>query len=75
MPYYPIFPGELYVVDCTNATALNQIHVNQAMTDSLHVANTSTPVTGDTGHFVPISLGPTTTQLIGYFCKVGQKAS
>lgn len=67
----PIFggPEQLFIVDCTNVTATNQIYKRQALTNSTTIANTSTDTTANTGVFVPIALvgGVGGTQMLGYF--------
>lgn len=62
-------PGQLFVVDCTNVTAANQLYKRQGLTNSVTIANTSSDTTGNTGIFVPIGLvgGIGGTQMLGYF--------
>jgi len=69
--YEPILPQNLYVIDCHSTTNVNQIHKNHEMFDSLNLDNTSSSVSAPDAVFVATALGPSTTQLIGYFVKVG----
>ncbi len=62
-------PQHLYIVDCTNNTAANQLYARQALTNSSTIANTSSDTTGNTGVFVPIAQvgAATDKKLLGYF--------
>lgn len=66
--------AQLWIVDCTNATAANQLCKAQAMTDARTVANTSTAITTTLGVFIPLAIVGATTdnKLMGYFVSVGQ---
>lgn len=69
-----IGPAQLWIVDCTNATAANQLLKAQAMTDARTVANTSTAITTTLGVFIPLAIvgASTDNKLMGYFVSVGQ---
>lgn len=72
----PIYQGMLFVVDCTNTTAVNQLNKVQAMTDARTVANTSTHIATTLGVFMPVALyGSLGTQLLGYFIKLSGVAA
>ena len=62
------------VVDCTAATAANQIHKDHLMTDSNNVNNTSTTSTSLNGVFHALGqVGATSNnKLYGYFIRSGQ---
>jgi len=73
--YVPLVTGAVFVeADCTNATALNQLHKDHVMTDSNFVNNTSTTSTTNAGVFHALgivgALGG--TKLYGYFTRSGQ---
>lgn len=73
--FVPLITGAVFVVaDCTNVTALNQLHKNHLMTDSNFVNNTSTTNTSLNGVFHALgivgALGG--TKLYGYFIRSGQ---
>lgn len=73
--YYPIVTGAGFVVaDCTNVTALNQLHKDHLMTDSNYVNNTSTTSTAKEGVFHALGIVGAVggTQLYGYFIRSGQ---
>lgn len=67
-------PQQLWIVDCTNNTAANQLNKAHAMTDATAVANTSTHEGSTAGVFVAISTvgAAADKKLIGYFLKIGQ---
>ena len=62
-------PKYLYIIDCTNNTAANQLYSRQPLTNSSTLANASTDTTGNTGVFVPIAIVGATTdkKMLGYF--------
>lgn len=62
-------PQHLYIADCTNNTASNQLYARQALTDAGTVANSSTDTSTNTGVFVPIAIvgAATDKKLLGYF--------
>lgn len=73
--YVPIVTGAVFVVaDCTNVTAVNQLHKDHLMTDSNYVNNTSTTSTTDSGVFHALGIVGAVggTQLYGYFIRSGQ---
>ena len=65
---------QLWVADCTNATNVDQLYKAQALTDSTHLANTSTAVATELGVFIPIGVA-SATELIGYFAMTSQVVS
>jgi hypothetical protein len=73
----PIYPGQLYLCDCTNNTATNQLLKNQLMTDAGTIANSSSTTATTLAIFVPVAIygANTDKKLIGYFVKVGQVAT
>lgn len=76
--YLPLVNGAVFVVaDCTNVTAVNQLHKDHAMTDHLNVNNTSTSSTSDTGVFHALGIVGAVggTKLYGYFTRIGQVVS
>jgi len=66
--------SQLFVVDCTNNTAANQLNKTQAMTDSGTVNNTSTENTTTAGVFMALAIVGVASdkKLLGYFVKLGQ---
>lgn len=73
--YYPVITGAVMVVaDCTNVTAVNQLHKDHVMTDSNFVNNTSTTSVATTGVFHALGIVGAVggTQLYGYFIRSGQ---
>lgn len=73
----PIYPSQLYLCDCTNNTAANQLLKNQLMTDAGTIANSSSNTATTLAIFVPVAIygAATDKKLIGYFAKVGQVAT
>jgi hypothetical protein len=69
--------SQLWIVDCTNVTAANQLMKAQAMTDARTVANTSSAITTTLGVFVPLAIVGATTdkKLMGFFVSLGQVAA
>lgn len=67
-------PQQLWIVDCTNNTAADQLYKGQLLTNSGTVANTSTAIIINTGIFIPIAIIGVATdkKLLGYFCVHGQ---
>lgn len=67
-------PSQLFIADCTNNTATNQLYKTQAMTDAATVNNSSTENTTTAGVFFPIAISGAATdkKLIGYFIRLGQ---
>lgn len=67
--YTPVVPNatQMWEVDCTNTTNVDQLYKAHAMTDSLTLNNTSTTVDGVTGIFLATKLGSTSTKLVGHF--------
>jgi hypothetical protein len=75
VPYIPIVTGAVCVVaDCTNVTAVNQLHKDHLMTDGLNVNNTSTTSTTLSGVFHALGIVGAVggTKLYGYFIRSGQ---
>lgn len=73
--YIPLITGAVFVVaDCTNVTAVNQLHKNHLMTDSNNVNNTSTTSTSLNGVFHALGIVGAVggTKLYGYFIRSGQ---
>lgn len=73
--YIPIVTQAVYVVaDCTNVTAVNQLHKDHLMTDGLNVNNTSTTNTSLNGVFHALGIVGAVggTKLYGYFIRSGQ---
>lgn len=73
--YIPLITGAVFVVaDCTNVTAVNQLHKNHLMTDSNFVNNTSTTNTSLNGVFHALGIVGAVggTKLYGYFIRSGQ---
>ena len=72
----PIVSGasQLWVADCTNDTAANQLNKAHALTDAGTVNNTATTVATTSGVFVALKqIGAASDRkLLGYFVKVGQ---
>lgn len=66
-------------LDCTNATAANQLLIPQPMTDSLHcanVANTSYSANKLNIFFPIATVGPSTqNQLLGFFISLGNQTA
>ena len=76
-PYVKVLPihlGMYVVVDCTNATAANQLNKAHLWTDARTLNNTSTHSTDVNATFVALrQVGATTdNKLFGYIVKVGQ---
>ena len=75
----PIVNGvtQLWIADCTSATAANQLNKAHALTSATHVANTSSHINDKTGVFVALKIVGAIggTQLLGYFVKLGQAVS
>lgn len=73
---YPIIsgPGQLWIADCTNNTASNQLNKAHALTSATAVANTSTTDATTAGVFVALKQvgAASDKKLLGYFVKVGQ---
>jgi len=73
---FPIIsgPGQLWIADCTNNTAADQLNKAHALTSALAVANTSTTDATTAGVFVAIATvgAASDKKLLGYFVKVGQ---
>ena len=67
-------PSQLWIADCTNDTATNQLNKAHALTDGATVANTSTTVATTAGVFVALKIIGTAAnkKLLGYFIKIGQ---
>lgn len=67
-------PAQMFIVDCTNSTAANQLYKAQAMTDAATVNNTSTEITTTSGVFFPIAISGAAAdkKMIGYFIRLGQ---
>ena len=75
VPYHPIGTNTVFVVaDCTNVTAVNQLHKDHLMTDSNNVNNTSTTSTATSGVFHALGIVGAVggTKLYGYFIRSGQ---
>lgn len=75
LQYEPISTvAVLCVVDCTNATAANQLHKDHLMTDSQRVNNTSTTSTSLNGvfHMTAIVGAIGGTKAVGWFTRSGQ---
>lgn len=67
-------PEQLWIADCTNATATNQLYKPQPLTDAGTVNNTSTATSSNTGVFIPVGIvgASTDNKLLGYFAITGQ---
>lgn len=73
--YIPLVTNSVYVVaDCTNVTAVNQLHKDHLMTDHLNVNNTSTTSTSLNGVFHALAIVGAVggTKLYGFFTRSGQ---
>ena len=73
--YIPIVTQAVYVVaDCSNVTALNQLHKDHLMTDGLNVNNTNTTSVSMSGVFHALGIVGAVggTKLYGYFIRSGQ---
>lgn len=72
-----LFPQQLYLCDCTNNTAANQLYKNQVMTDAGTINNSSTHTATTLAIFVPVAIygAASDKKLIGYFTKLGQVAT
>lgn len=71
---YPVHLGMYVTVDCTNATAANQLNKAHLWTDARTLNNTSTHSTDVNATFVALRMVGATTdnKLYGYIVKVGQ---
>ena len=67
-------PSQLWVADCTNETADNQLNIAHALTSALAVANTSTASASTAGVFMALKVvgAASDKKLLGYFLKIGQ---
>lgn len=72
-----ILPDQLYIADCANATAANQLYIRQPLSTQALVNNTSSDTAGSTGVFLPIAIVGAVggTQLLGYLISAGQIAT
>jgi len=71
---YVIIPGQMWIVDCTNNTAADQLNKAHLLTDARTVNNTSTHSTDINAVFIALAIAGATTdkKLIGYIAKLGQ---
>lgn len=71
---YNIIPGQLYVADCTNNTADDQLNKAHLLTNGGTVNNTSTHSTDINAIFIALrSIGAASDKkLVGYIAKLGQ---
>lgn len=70
----PLRSGALFVCDCTNNTAADQLNKRHLMTDGRTVKNTNTDVATTLSVFYAISTvgAASDKKLMGYFIQVGQ---
>jgi hypothetical protein len=71
---YNIIPGQLYVADCTNTTAADQLNKAHLLTNGGTVNNTSSHSTDINAIFIALRIIGATTdkKLLGYIAKLGQ---
>lgn len=71
---YPIIPGQMYIADCTNNTAANQLNKAHLLTDGGTVNNTSTHSTDINAIFIALAIvgEAANKKLVGYIAKLGQ---
>ncbi len=69
-----IMPGDLWVADCTNNTAADQLNKAHLLTDALTVNNTNTHSTDINAIFVALKVvgAAADKKLLGYIAKLGQ---
>ncbi len=69
--------GQLWVADCTNVTAANQMNKDHQLTSATHLENNSTPVTTTAGVFHTIAIVGAVggTKVLGYFIKLKSAAA
>lgn len=67
-------PGQLWIVDCTASTNVNQLNKVHNMTSATHVDNTDTTDGSTAGVFVALKIVGASgdKKLLGYFVKIGQ---
>ena len=67
-------PGQLWIGDCTNETADNQLNIAHALTSALAINNTSSASASTAGVFMALKIvgNAANKKLLGYFLKIGQ---
>jgi len=66
--------SQMWIVDCTNSTAANQLYKPQVLTDAGTINNSSSATLSNTGVFIPVQIAGASTdkKLIGYFVVTNQ---